>query len=293
MTWLPLPPGTTVGDLPVAPAPFMGPDGVMLMTATTLVVPFTTRELYALTARQGRFAVSGRAAVTREGVDYRIAVTRGAFALAGRSIMRRRGINVAADAGSYSVEGAATSLDYAEGNVLTFNVTGMPVTISASFPLNYSIAAGRGSFGVTGITAPWIPLPATYSQRSVSSVNDPATVESMQNGRHTETMRTVTNSHTDATRAWVSMDLGADTSFSRIHVGCDFDNTLNGGWGKFFTENAEIQAATASSGWSTIVTLTTFSQPIQSYSVPGAFYRYVRIRRSGFLALTEFYVTTQ
>ena len=105
MTWLPLPLGTDVGDLPAAPAVVGGQ-----MTVATLVVPFTTRELYALTARRGRFEVTGRTVPTRLAARYGIDCNRRAFTTTGRAIVRRRGRFLAADSAAIALSGQPATL---------------------------------------------------------------------------------------------------------------------------------------------------------------------------------------
>jgi hypothetical protein len=134
------------------------------------------------------------------------------------------------------------------------------------------------------------PIPAAYSQRSVYVENDAATAEGMTNGITAETTQTGTNDHYDAAGAWLEMDFGSQTSFSAVVVGCDFDGTLVGGYGKTYTENCDIIGSNDATTWTTLGNTGTFTQALQEYATPAASYRYVRIRKANdYLAVTEFY----
>jgi len=288
MTWLPLPLGVDVGDLPAAPATVVGPDGVLLMTVGSLVVPFTTREQYAITARRGRIAVSGREAVTRERVQYQVTASRGAFVQVGRAIVRSRGRSLAAGQGSLSVAGNAVAFEFVPFTGLRFLASFPDVELSTT--AQPYIEAEAGAFALTGSTAGWIPLSASYSQRSVWWDNTAATAEGMTNGITAETLQTGTLIHSDADGSWVQMDFGSEQAFERVVVGSDFANTLAGGWGKEYTENVEIIGSNNGTTWTVIGNTGLFTQALQEYSTPGASYRYVRLRKVGnYIALTEFY----
>jgi hypothetical protein len=134
------------------------------------------------------------------------------------------------------------------------------------------------------------PITATYSQRTVYVSNTAATQSGMTNGISAETTETGTNSHFDAAGAWLQMDFGSQTSFSSVVVGCDFDNTLAGGWGKSYTENCDILGSNNGTTWDTLANTGTFSAGLKTISTAGASYRYVRLRKTNdFLAVTEFY----
>jgi hypothetical protein len=139
-------------------------------------------------------------------------------------------------------------------------------------------------------------VPATYSQSSLWFQNTAATAEGMTNGIFTETTETGTNRDNDFdNRDWIQMDFGSEKAFSKIIIGADFDDTLAGGWSKFFTENCSVRASNVGGNdpadWTTIVADTgTFTQGIQEYSTPAASYRYVRLvgQLFDYLAATEF-----
>jgi hypothetical protein len=138
------------------------------------------------------------------------------------------------------------------------------------------------------------PISATYSQRSVYidgfTPNTAATSAGMTNGITAEATETGTNDYYDAAGAWLQMDFGSVTSFSSVVVGSDFDDTLAGGWGKFYTENCDIIGSDDATTWTTLGNTGTFTQALQEYATPGASYRYVRIRKANdYLAVTEFY----
>jgi hypothetical protein len=133
-------------------------------------------------------------------------------------------------------------------------------------------------------------LPATYSQSSLYWENLAATQAVMQNGITDEPRQTGTDYNVGAN--WIMMDFGAVKNFSEIVVGCDFNYTLVGGWGKFYTENASLQTSNDSVNWATVASTGTFSTPSKTFSVPGASARYVRIAyvTRQYLCATEFYV---
>jgi hypothetical protein len=133
------------------------------------------------------------------------------------------------------------------------------------------------------------PLAATYSQVSVYSSNTAATAPVMTNSSTAEDSQTGTNSHTTGDLAWVQMDFGAETAFEKVVVGADFYNTLAGGWGKFYAESADIIGSNNGTTWTVLGNTGTFTDGIKVITTTAASYRYVRIRRSGFLAVTEFY----
>jgi hypothetical protein len=141
------------------------------------------------------------------------------------------------------------------------------------------------------------PISATYSQSSLWFQNTAATAEVMTNGIFAETSQTGTDSDNAFDNSdWIEMDFGTETAFSKIIIGADFDNTLAGGWGKFYTENCSVRASNVGGNdptdWTTIVADTgTFTQGIQEYATPAASYRYVRLvgQEFDYLAATEFY----
>jgi len=163
-------------------------------------------------------------------------------------------------------------------------------TIVVDTPAAAVVAVGVAPAIITEIG----PIPATYSQRSVYFDNSAATPEKMTDGIAAgETMETGTNSHADAEQAWIQMDFGTPTSFSSVTVGA-YSSTLNGGWGNsnLYIDNADIVGSDDESSWTTIVnigTMPTTGERIAEFSTPGETYRYVRIRRSGYLACCEFY----
>lgn len=137
---------------------------------------------------------------------------------------------------------------------------------------------------VTGAVAGSV-LPATYSQSSVYSSNTAATQSGMQNGNAAETSETGTNT---GGPQWIKMDLGSSIFVFKVAVGCDFTNTLNGGWGKTYTEGADIQVSSNDADWTTVANTGSFIQAIQEYSVATTC-RYIRLYYgSGYIAATEF-----
>lgn len=151
----------------------------------------------------------------------------------------------------------------------------------------------------TAVDPPPPPISATYSQSSLFADNTAATQAVMTNGIFAETTQTGTDSdNAFDDRDWVQMDFGSQTAFARVIVGADFDNTLAGGWGAFYTEECSIRASNIGGNdpadWTTLVADTgTFTQGIQEYATPGASYRYVRLVGREFysLAVTELYAS--
>lgn len=132
------------------------------------------------------------------------------------------------------------------------------------------------------------PIPATYTQSSVYSTNVAATAEGMTNGVINETSQTGTK---EDNPAWLKMDFGSTITFSSIVVG-PHTSTLSGGWGSngSYINNSVIEGSNDNSTWTTIVaSVGTFTTTAKTFSTPGASYRYVRIQKAGYLAITEFY----
>ena len=137
-----------------------------------------------------------------------------------------------------------------------------------------------------------IPMNATYSQSSVYSSNQPADQVSMTNNIFTETSKTGTNS---SSNEFITLDLGSNRNINRVVVGSDFNGTLSGGWGKWYTENKLIQVSTDNTNWTNVGNTGTFNSGIQSYSFGTISARYVRLYNggSGYIAVTEFYAGYQ
>jgi hypothetical protein len=193
------------------------------------------------------------------------------------------------------------------GNVfppgIQWRYTGTPVETQKKGG-RFDVTVPLESMAYTAVEPPPPPLPpvpisATYSQSSLWTDNTAATETVMTNGIFAETSQTGTNSdNAFADRDWVQMDFGSETAFARVIVGADFDNTLAGGWGKFYTENSSIRASNVGGNdpadWTTLVAdIGEFTQGIQEYATPGASYRYVRLvgQEFDYLAVTELYAS--
>jgi hypothetical protein len=299
--WVPLPPGITA--LPAAPDPVSDLTYGEVLTPTALLRPYqestrvdcvvkvqmTQRRLeYSLvlperidTLRVKAFG-SGSQQVRRELVT-----------ISPRIVMPTTSLQFAGGASSVTLTlggtAAGTVRTPGEGEssaVLTLNGTATgSVLVNGASAVTLAIT-GSASGGIAAT-----PISATYTQRSVYSSNAAATESGMANGVFSETTQTGTDSHTTGDLAWVQMDFGSVTSFGRVHVGSGTE-ALAGGWGRSYTENADIIGSNDLSSWTVLANTGTFAvDGIQSYSTPGASYRYVRMRRSGFLAVTEFYAT--
>lgn len=133
----------------------------------------------------------------------------------------------------------------------------------------------------------------TYTQSSVWSANTAATNAGMTNGNAAETLQTGTNLNTPF--AYVQMDLGELCSVANIVIGCDFTNTLAGGWGQGFTASKPVEYSVDGTSWTLAVTTpAVFTSAINTYPVSFNA-RYIRIRATTtteFLAVTEFYATS-
>lgn len=157
-----------------------------------------------------------------------------------------------------------------------------------SNPSTYS-APVSVTTGATPIPPASSAISATYAQSSVYVDNVAATQAGMQNDVSAELLETGTDA---GSLEWVRMDFGTAQSFSTVVVGCDFDNTLAGGWGRTYTEDCLVEGSNDASAWTTLFNTGTFSQGRKAYAVPGSNYRYARIRPNipnSHLAVTEFY----
>ena len=128
---------------------------------------------------------------------------------------------------------------------------------------------------------------ATYSQSSVWYQNLPATTLSMNNRIFAETKYTGTNS---GVGQWIKMDLGTTYNIRNILIGCDFNNTLEFGWSKYYTENLPIEYSVNDINWITIGNTGTFSAICKTFNV-NINARYIRITNSTtniWIAATEF-----
>jgi len=144
-----------------------------------------------------------------------------------------------------------------------------------------------------------VPLTATYSQSSVWYQNSAATAENMTNGTAAETMQTATDYDGSSVpnRAWVQMDFGVETAFSKVVVGRPIYGTLAGWWDPEFAYDADIIGSNDGTTWTVLNNTGIMTADVQEYLTPGASYRYVRVRSTansgnwwfGALAITEFY----
>jgi hypothetical protein len=130
-----------------------------------------------------------------------------------------------------------------------------------------------------------IPLrEIVYSQSSLYFANTPATVETMIDG---STVGSATGNNFDQL-AWVKMDLGDEYTVDRVFIGTA-TTTMPGGWDKFYTENANLQYSLDDQNWTTFANTGEFeSEGIYQFDVFISA-RYIRIARTNYVALTEFY----
>jgi hypothetical protein len=157
--------------------------------------------------------------------------------------------------------------------------------------LTESIEIGAGTINMDITAAPPI-ISATYSQSSLYSGNEAATEANMTNAISAETLATGTR--TTPSPSWVMMNFGGAVTFNRVVVGSDFDSTLAGGWDKTYVEHAALEISDNGSSWTTLVAdIGAFSQAIKTITVSSTTTSYLRVQRTGFLALTEFYCYNQ
>jgi predicted phage tail protein len=147
-------------------------------------------------------------------------------------------------------------------------------------------------------------LTGTYTQSGLQSGSyQNADKDSMTDKRFRQSRRTVaTKDEND--QSWVMIAFNKPKFFSKVVVGCDFDETLgsadNETWGKSFAEDANIQGGIAFSNpnpgitWQNIGNTGTFNKGIQTYDVTvdpeSGGYTHLRIKKNDAkLAITEFY----
>jgi hypothetical protein len=137
-----------------------------------------------------------------------------------------------------------------------------------------------------------LAISAAYSQSSVHASNIAATQAGMQNGVYAETLMTATSG--SALQGWIEMDFGSTRSFSSVVIGCDFTNTLAGGWGPTYSGCA-ILGRNDSTAWTSIAATGSFDAAYTVVATPGSSYRYIRLSRlpngllSDSLVATELY----
>lgn len=202
--------------------------------------------------------------------------------------------------------------------------------------------ASRIFSGVANVSRAGIPLPVVYGETTVGSIAvslgvralrdnneddeeggsrltgaytqsglesgpyEEATKSSMTDGRHKEKKATVATQDGDS-NSWVMMEFGKPKRFSKVVIGCDFDETLSDGvttWGKTFAEGADIEVGyqyppDSFVTWEKVGETGTFTEPIQTYDVDlsalagDATYggqKFLRVIKNGAkLAITEFY----
>jgi alpha-tubulin suppressor-like RCC1 family protein len=127
-----------------------------------------------------------------------------------------------------------------------------------------------------------------YSQSSVYYLNQLATNAVMNDGNFAQTLQTGTDG---GGLQWIQMDLQCVFRVTSVIVGCDFNNTLAGGWGPSYTAGQDVQYSFDGITWYFMFNTGNFTQGIQSYPTDITC-RYIRIINSkgGFLAVTQFTV---
>jgi hypothetical protein len=155
------------------------------------------------------------------------------------------------------------------------------------WPQGLFFGSYAGASAVTNINVSAI----TYSQSTVYPGNSAATNAGMTNGVTAESVQTAT---LPSVNEYVRMDLGAEYPVATIYVGCDFTNTLAGGWGKVYTENHIMEYSTDGTNWTYIGSTGTFSSALKTFSVSFNA-RYIQLHSqegNGYIVVTEFYATS-
>lgn len=159
----------------------------------------------------------------------------------------------------------------------------VPTTDSASglwVPNEQSLAKRAAIWPVRG---------GVYSQSSVYPGTSAASTANMTNGSFTD--GTATGGGTQ----WVKIDYSSPVYIQTVVVGTATSN-IPGGWSKSYTENADIQTSDNDSTWTTLFNTGSFaSEGIYTFTSPASFTavtaRYIRITRSSYVALSEFYTS--
>lgn len=131
-----------------------------------------------------------------------------------------------------------------------------------------------------------LPIDIVYSQNSVFSSNSGLTYNGMNNGVYGELYETGTN---NGSLEWVKVDLLSEYEIKQVVIGSDYGNTLNGIWGKEYTENKNVEYSIDGISWMYLFNTGMFTQGIQTYNV-NVNARYLRIiSEEEYLSVTEFY----
>ena len=141
--------------------------------------------------------------------------------------------------------------------------------------------------GATPIVVPAI----TYTQSSVYPGQTAASNAEMTDGSGDELYSTGTDD--DAT-GFVMMDLGGKRIINNVIIGADSNNLLVGVYGASYTSNLALEYSEDGTTWFDLaVAPATWPTPIQTISGLNVAGRYIRIvKYDGYLAVTEFYATT-
>lgn len=128
---------------------------------------------------------------------------------------------------------------------------------------------------------------AIYTQSSVWSQNIPATAATMNNRDANEIFETGTN---NSVFEWIQMELSQVYNTKTIVVGCDFNNILRTGWGKWYTENLLLQHSMDGINWTNSINTGTFTEPMKLYIVDftAKYIRLTNINKGGYISATEF-----
>lgn len=143
---------------------------------------------------------------------------------------------------------------------------------------------------------PIIPT-ITYTQSSVAFGNQPATKLRMINSIYDEPYQTATDNISPL--EWVNMSFGGNYYIEGVTVGCDYDNTLNGGFGKTYTEGLDVDfSQDGGITWNNLFNTGLFTKGIQTYlggvhfaPVMATDIRITNATTGAPIVVTEFYAT--
>lgn len=162
-----------------------------------------------------------------------------------------------------------------------------------------TITGGQATVTNGSPTDPYQAEEVTYSQSTVYPSNVAADYAGMNDGLAIGNddgepgyAQTGTNQGIDQ---WIMAELESAQDIDHIVIGYDYTNTLPGGWGVNYTEDALVQGSLDGSSWTTIDTTPDYASTgstdgLVSIEIGGT-WKYIRLLRdNGYLALLEFQI---
>lgn len=135
-----------------------------------------------------------------------------------------------------------------------------------------------------------------YTQSSVYPDNTAATWPYMNDNSANGSVSSQTGTQGDGF-AYITADVGASRSISKIVIGYDYLNNLAGGWGVTYTEGLAVEGSTDDSNYTSITTTPTYSSTgstngLVDITINGT-WRYIRLSKdTAYICLLEFQVWT-